>query len=116
MTDQQNLILAIVLSVLVIVAFQYFYDIPRRTQLEQQRAAQEAAREAVQQAAPAGVPAVPGSPAADVPAPPGAAPQPAAEALGSRRAALVGDLETALDGLARLGERGAGGRARGSAP
>ncbi len=88
MTDQQNLILAIVLSVLVIVAFQYFYEIPRLTQLEQQRAAQEAAREAVQQVAPAGVPAVPGSPAADVPAPPGAAPQTAAEALEGRRAAL----------------------------
>ncbi len=88
MTDQQNLILAIVLSVLVIVAFQYFYEIPRLTQLEQQRAAQEAAREVVQQAAPAGAAAVPGSPAADVPAPPGAALQPAPEALGSRRAAL----------------------------
>ncbi len=38
------------------------------------------------------------------------------EALRRRFAALVGDLETALDGLARLGERGAGGRAGGAAP
>ncbi len=44
MSDQRNLILAIVLSVAIIVGFQYFYDIPRteRERARQQEISQEA--------------------------------------------------------------------------
>ena len=38
MPDQRNLILAIVLSVTIIIAFQYFYELPRIKDAQRQEA------------------------------------------------------------------------------
>ncbi len=71
MSDQQNTILAIVLSIVVIVAFEFFYFGPQREALERYTAQQEAAQqEAAIQAGTA--PARPS--AGDAPSLPGAAP------------------------------------------
>ena len=42
MSDQRNLILAIVLSVGIILAFQFFYEMPRMREAQQRQAAQQA--------------------------------------------------------------------------
>jgi YidC/Oxa1 family membrane protein insertase len=70
MSDQRNLILAIVLSVVIILGFQFFYEMPRQREA-QQRA--DAERATATQTAPAEPPAavqppgvVPGTPAAPV--------------------------------------------------
>jgi len=47
MSEQRNLILAIALSVAIIVAFEYFYEIPRRQRLAQQQAQQPVPAETV---------------------------------------------------------------------
>jgi YidC/Oxa1 family membrane protein insertase len=65
MTDQRNLILAIVLSVGIILAFQVFYEMPRMRDAQERAALQEAQRqtETVTPSRPDGVPgtvAVPG--------------------------------------------------------
>ena len=51
MTDNRNTILAVILSGLVLIGWQYFYNIP---QMEKQRAAQQAQSEMVKPAAGAG--------------------------------------------------------------
>ncbi len=83
MLDQKNLIIAIVLSVAILIGFQYFYAIPQQEAAQRQLAQQQAQEQAKQQrksaesgvpspsGAPglakksAGVPVVPGAPAAD---------------------------------------------------
>ena len=55
MSEQRNLILAIVLSVAIILGFQYFYEIPRMKQAQQQASEGEVATE-VQKPAPAAAP------------------------------------------------------------
>jgi len=93
MTDNRNTILAVVLSGLVLLGWQYFFNIP---QMEKQRAAQQAQ---TQTATPAPQPgttpaATPGSPQAAA-TQPGAVPstatpaQPAAAAVVSRDAAIA---------------------------
>ena len=65
MPEQRNLILAIVLSVTIIIAFQYFYELPRLKQAERQQAqrTEQMAKTPQQQpAAEATTPAPPGSP------------------------------------------------------
>jgi YidC/Oxa1 family membrane protein insertase len=47
MTDNRNTILAVILSGLVLIAWQYFYNVP---QMEKQRAAQQAQSEMVKPA------------------------------------------------------------------
>ena len=47
MTDNRNTILAVILSGLVLIAWQYFYNMP---QMEKQRAAQQAQSEMVKPA------------------------------------------------------------------
>ncbi len=79
MTDQQNMVLAIVLSIVVIVAFQYFYESPRQRQLAEQQRTQDATPPMPAPAAPAGD---------DFPAPPRALVGPAIEAPPSREAVL----------------------------
>ncbi len=81
MTDQQNMVLAIVLSILVIVAFQYFYEGPRQRQVAEQERAQDVTRRM-----PAPAPAAPAGD--DIPAPAGALLAPAMEAPPSREAVL----------------------------
>src|SRR6202051_3240603 len=56
MTDNRNTILAVILSGLVLIAWQYFYNVP---QMEKQRAAQQAQSETVKPAAGAGSTATP---------------------------------------------------------
>ena len=55
MSEQRNLILAIVLSVAIILGFQYFYEIPRMKQAQQQALEGEVATE-VQKPAPTAAP------------------------------------------------------------
>src|SRR5471032_356022 len=72
MTDNRNTILAVILSGLVLIAWQYFYNVP---QMEKQRAAQQAQSEMARTAPQAGTATTPAvTPQA------GAAPTPAADA------------------------------------
>jgi YidC/Oxa1 family membrane protein insertase len=67
MPEQRNLILAIVLSVTIIIAFQYFYELPRLKEGERQQAqrTEQMAETAPDEAASEAVaPAPPGAPAA----------------------------------------------------
>ena len=86
MTDNRNTILAVILSGLVLIGWQYFFNIP---QMEKQRAAQQAQSEAAKSATPAAPGSItpqPGTaPSANAPA----ANQPAAMAV-SRDAAIAG--------------------------
>ena len=77
MPDQRNIILAIVLSVAIIFAFQFYNS----QQLAERQAAEQARAQAE---APGGPPAAP----SDVPAPPGASTAPAEESPESRAATL----------------------------
>ena len=67
MTEQRNLILAIVLSVAIILGFQYFYEIPRMQQAQQQAPEGEAVTD-VQKPAPATAPGTTEVPSAAGPA------------------------------------------------
>ncbi|MFZ2156767.1 MAG: membrane protein insertase YidC [Bradyrhizobium sp.] len=73
MTDNRNTILAVILSGLVLIGWQYFYNVP---QMEKQRAQQAQSEQAKQPAPQAGSPATPSTtpqtgtpPAANAPAP-----------------------------------------------
>jgi YidC/Oxa1 family membrane protein insertase len=86
MLEQKNLVVAIVLSLVILLGFQYFYELPRmRAQQEAQQAQQ--AQQAPQ--APPGQPARPASPPAGapgvgVPSVPGVPVEPAAQARHDR--------------------------------
>lgn len=77
MSDQKNLIIAIVLSVAILFGFQYFYEAPRIEQARQQQQAQQAAQPQATAPqpgapprpgeAPTAAPAAPGGPAAAKP-------------------------------------------------
>jgi YidC/Oxa1 family membrane protein insertase len=103
MTDNKNTILAIALSALVLIAWQYFYGIPhekaRQEQLQQQQAKQTAQTQATQPGQPA-QPAATAQPQAQAPgsAPqvPGAA-QTAAPASIPRADALAASPRVAID-------------------
>lgn len=69
MTDNRNTILAVILSGLVLIAWQYFYNVP---QMEKQRAQQQAQAELQKTTPQPTASATPGG----APATPGAAPQP----------------------------------------
>ncbi|MBI5127948.1 MAG: membrane protein insertase YidC [Rhodopseudomonas palustris] len=82
MSDNRNTILAVILSGLVLLGWQYFFNIP---QMEKQRAIQQAQQETAKQQAPTQTPpaaATPGAP--NAPAAPGA---PTANAPANRQAA-----------------------------
>jgi YidC/Oxa1 family membrane protein insertase len=100
MTDQRNTIIAILLSVVVLIGWQYFIGIP---QMEKQKAKQEAQSEQVQQPAP-GAPSAAGVPSASgtaAPTAPGTAPAPGASAMrpgsASRESALAATPRIAID-------------------
>jgi YidC/Oxa1 family membrane protein insertase len=91
MTDSRNTILAVILSGLVLIGWQYFYNVP---QMEKQRAAQQAQSELAKPApqpgsatAPATTPQTGGTPAPSASTP--ATHQPASAAPVSRDAAIV---------------------------
>src|SRR3954465_167277 len=85
MTDNRNTILAVILSGLVLIAWQYFYNVP---QMERQRALQQTQAELTKPAAPA----TPGTPPHPTTPPPPAntpaANQPASAAPIARDAAI----------------------------
>jgi YidC/Oxa1 family membrane protein insertase len=64
MPEQRNLILAIVLSVTIIIAFQYFYELPRVRDAQRQAQRTEQTTPSPEQAAPGGV-TTPGAPTSD---------------------------------------------------
>ena len=84
MPDQKNLIVAIVLSLAILLGFQYFFELPRERARQAAQQAQQAA-EALQKP-PTPVPG--GAPNANVPAVPGAPAAPSAAPVD--RAAVVG--------------------------
>src|SRR5271154_895020 len=94
MTDNRNTILAVILSGLVLLGWQYFFNIP---QMEKQRAAQQAAQSEIVKPAPdAGVtPQNGAAPAPSANAP--AANQPASTAIVSRDAAIAAGPRVKID-------------------
>jgi YidC/Oxa1 family membrane protein insertase len=95
MTDNRNTILAVILSGLVLIGWQYFFNIP---QMEKQRAAQQAQSELVQPAPQAGGTATPQTGAAPAPANAPAANQPASTApVVDRDTALASEPRVKID-------------------
>ena len=96
MTDNRNTILAVILSGLVLIGWQYFFNLP---QMEKQRAAQQAQSEMVKPAPQAGTTTTPQTGAA--PAPAANAPattQPASAApVVSREAAIAATPRVKID-------------------
>src|SRR4249920_2006166 len=93
MTDNRNTILAVILSGLVLLGWQYFFNIP---QMEKQRAAQQAAQSEIVKPAPDAGAAQNGaapSPSANAPA----ANQPASTAIVSRDAAIAAGPRIKID-------------------
>src|ERR1700743_1386379 len=76
MTDNRNMILAVILSGVVLLAWQYFYNVPQmerqRAQQAQQAELQKSAPKPAESSSPSRPPPPPGS-TARAPAPPGAA-------------------------------------------
>ncbi len=85
MTDNRNMILAVILSGVVLLAWQYFYNVP---QMERQRA-QQAQQAELQKTAPK--PAETTSPSSTPPQPGSTAPSPAAPAASSPAAVVSRD-------------------------
>src|SRR5437588_10103430 len=94
MTDNRNTILAVILSGLVLIAWQYFYNMP---QMEKQRAAQQAQSEMVK-------PAPQATPGSSTPQT-GAAPAPSANAPAANQPASAGSIvsrDTAIASTPRI--------------
>lgn len=98
MIENRNTILAVILSGLVLIAWQYFYNIPT---MEKQRAAQQAELAQKQAANPAATPATPANPAGTPAAPGTQAPIPGAPATAapvqSRAAAIAASPRVKID-------------------
>src|SRR5882757_1240357 len=94
MTDNRNTILAVILSGLVLIGWQYFFNIP---QMEKQRAVERAQSELVKPAQPGGTPAAPTTPqAAATPNAPSVN-QPAATSIVSRQTAIAATPRIKID-------------------
>jgi YidC/Oxa1 family membrane protein insertase len=101
MTDNKNTILAIVLSALVLIGWQYFLAIPqekaKQEQLQaQQQAQQQAQKQSPQQPAQVGQPAPAPAAQPGAPLPPGQTTQPAVGSPVTRAAALVASPRVAI--------------------
>ena len=95
MTDNKNTILAIVLSALVLIAWQYFFAIPQeKAKQEQLQAQQQTQKQSPQQPAQGGQPAPAAQPGA--PLPPGQATPPSVGAPVTRAAALAASPRVAI--------------------
>src|SRR6476661_4563836 len=94
MTDNRNTILAVILSGLVLIGWQYFYNMP---QMEKQRAAQQAQSEQAKPAAQSGSTTTPATPAQ-----PGAAPAPSAPAINQPAATGPVSRDTAIAAAPRV--------------
>jgi YidC/Oxa1 family membrane protein insertase len=93
MTDNRNTIIAVILSGLVLIAWQYFYNVP---QMEKQRAAQQAQAE-LQKSTQPPTQASPSSPPPPAGAAPPAAPGAAAPAAVSRDTAIAASSRVKID-------------------
>jgi YidC/Oxa1 family membrane protein insertase len=95
MTDNRNTILAVILSGLVLIAWQYFYNMP---QMERQRAAQQAAQSELAKTQPQAENATaPAAPAASPNAPAPTTPSAAAAPIVSRDAAIASTPRVKID-------------------
>jgi len=95
MTDNRNTILAVILSGIVLIAWQYFYNVP---QMERQRAqSQQQAELAKKPQADAGSSASPQAPAAASPATPGNSAPVASETVLPRDAAIAASPRVKID-------------------
>jgi YidC/Oxa1 family membrane protein insertase len=98
MTDQRNTILAILLSVLVLIGWQYFIGVP---QMEKQKAAQEAQKQQQQVQTPGATPAPGAQPTPGTQTAPGTAPAPGAPVMrpgtASREAVLASSPRIQID-------------------
>src|SRR6201987_1223111 len=86
MTDNRNTIIAVILSGLVLIAWQYFYNVP---QMEKQRAAQQAQQAEVQKSGQSSTPANPSTPPPPAGPPPTAVPSAPPRAPASRDTAIA---------------------------
>src|ERR1700753_2267404 len=77
MTDNRNMILAVILSGIILLAWQYFYNVPQmerqRAQQAQQAELQKSQPKPAESATPSSAPPQPGSAAAPTPVTPAAA-------------------------------------------
>jgi YidC/Oxa1 family membrane protein insertase len=94
MTDNRNTILAVILSGLVLIAWQYFYNVP---QMEKQRAAQQSQAELQKKSAPA-----PGGSATTSTTPQAGNPPPPANSPPAASNAPVVDRDTAIAAAPRV--------------
>jgi YidC/Oxa1 family membrane protein insertase len=102
MTDNKNTILAIVLSAVVLIAWQYFYAVPNAEKQKQAQQQQQAQQPKPQSPAPGGV--APQTPtAAGAPTVPGQAAQPAAAMPATRQAALATSPRVPIDTVSLQG-------------
>src|SRR5215475_9237641 len=96
MTDNRNMILAVILSGVVLLAWQYFYNVPQmerqRAQQAQQAELQKTAPKPADNAAPSSTPPQPGT-TAPTPSAPAAANAPVV----SRDQALTGSQRVKID-------------------
>jgi YidC/Oxa1 family membrane protein insertase len=93
MTDNRNTIIAVILSGLVLIAWQYFYNVP---QMEKQRAAQQAQQAELQKSGQSSTPANPSTPPPAGAAPP-TAPSATAPAPVSRDTAIAATPRVKID-------------------
>src|SRR2546423_15631264 len=104
MTDNRNTILAVILSGLVLIAWQYFYNVP---QMEKQRAQTQTQAELAKPTQPASPGTTPGSAppqAGSTPATPATNPPVQAAAIVSRDSALASTPRIKID-MQRLNRR-----------
>ncbi|MDO9295456.1 membrane protein insertase YidC [Bradyrhizobium sp.] len=89
MTDNRNTILAVILSGLVLIGWQYFFNMPQMEKQRAQQAQMEQAKQAPQPGSPAGTPATPQAGAPGAPNAPAAAPPAAAPVVVNREVAIA---------------------------
>src|SRR5246127_4689555 len=94
MTDNRNTIIAVILSGLVLIAWQYFYNVP---QMEKQRAAQQAQQAELQKSGQSSTPANPSTPPPPAGAAPPAVPSATAPAPVSRDPAIAATPRVKID-------------------
>ena len=89
MTDNRNTILAVILSGLVLIGWQYFFNMPQMEKQRAQQAQMEQAKQAAQPGSPAGSPATPQAGAPSAPNAPAATPPAAAPVVVNREVAIA---------------------------
>lgn len=89
MTDNRNTILAVILSGLVLIGWQYFFNMPQMEKQRAQQAQMEQAKQAAQPGSPAGSPATPQAGAPSAPNAPAATQPAAAPVVVNREVAIA---------------------------